>query len=188
MKYEQGELNFKDVVFKWRLSHTEKDKHGEHEVFHLQIQNGDEVICQNFNNSIMENEISKKIKSSVVRSIKEIRPKMWAGYDEDLNDKPLKIGKEFTQKRIYWLLYGVINDFSNYIEIDYYSFNEFCDLFGYNNDSIESENTYKKCTSYYEDINTLNITSDQRKYFLDVVRSEEEDFNKLIKSSIKDQY
>lgn len=186
MKYEKGELNFKDLKFSWKLTHTKKGEHGEHEVFKIEISNGENTLFQEFNNSVMENDISKKLKNYVF-SFKELRPKMWAGYDEDLNNKKMTL-KEFSKKRIYWLLYGVINDFSGYIEIDYYSFKEFWDNFGYDEDSKKAEKIYFSCLEYYNKIQGLILNQEQREYFLNVVRSEEEEFNKLIKKEIQNQY
>jgi len=193
MKYEKGEMNFKGLNFSWELTHTKKGERGENEVFKIQISNGDKTIFQEFNNSIMEKELSENIKLSKSKSydcgfsVKDVRPKMWAGYDEDLNNKKMTL-KEFDKKRIYWLLYGIINDFSGYIEIDYYSFKDFCDCFGYEENNRKHEEIYKSCLKYYDAIQTLNLNQEQREYFLNVVRAEEEDFNKLIKSEIQTQY
>jgi hypothetical protein len=190
MKYEKGELQFKGLNFSWNLITTEKGEYGEYEVFNFEVEHKEVKIRQEFKNSVMECEISRKLNLNKPYSsrIKELRPKMCGGYDKDLDDKtPLQI-RNFDRKRVYWLLYSFIQDFSNYVEWDLFDFKEFCSSYGYEEDSLKALKIHSSCIEYYREINTLNLTEEQREYFLEVVRSEEEEFNKEVKFQIKEQY
>lgn len=194
MTYKQGSLNFKDLIFSWKLITSVKDEHGEHEVFNIEIEKDGVKIRQEFNNSVMEFDISKKIEYCLkekmifpqARDI--IRPKMWGGYDKDINEKgKIKSYVELDLKRVYNLLYSIINDFSRYIEFldTNPTFKDFCSNFGYDEDSRKSEKIYNSCIDYYNKIKTLNLSSDQISYFIDEVDRETETFSSDLKEEVQ---
>jgi len=199
MRYEKGNILLKGLKFNWNLITQEKGENNKyHEVFNIEIENlkFKNKIRVEFGNSIMEAEISNKIeyafknKFPFIQLRDYIRPNMWAGYDEDLNNKKIRNLNGLYQKRIYWLLLGVIIDFSSYINFEDYTptFNYFCDEFGYDKDSRKAENIYKKCGDYAEKIRSLNLSKEQEEYFLNEARSETDIFIKDLKEEIQKQY
>lgn len=194
-KYKEGSLKFNGLVFIWKYITTESDKNGEHEVFNIEVFNpqNKKKIRQEFHNSIIECGISQKIERyknlySFSEFFNLIRPKMWAGYDENLQGKKIKSFKELDKKRIWWLMLSVLIDFSENIEVGE-NFYEFCDSFGYDRDSREAENIYKKVIDYKEKIRSLELTEKQERYFLKVVRQEKDQFtDKDLTKATEDQY
>lgn len=199
MKYEEGTLNFQGLTISWKLITTETENGKTHEVFNIEFQNGKEKIRQEFHNSIMEFELSEKLKDarermSYTEFLKAInsgffRPHMWAGYDEDLNEKKLRGFDNLIKKRLWWFLYSVINDFSMYIDYnDYYDFNWFCDCYGYDKDSRKAEQIHNSCINYHEKISSLNLSEKQRDYFLNESNQETQKFSDDLKKAILEQY
>ena len=195
MDYKKGEVKFKGLKFSWNLITTEKGTNGEYEVFNIEIEKDGIKIRQEFNNSIMENKISELMKlypnyktMDFIQFRNHLRTsvcKMWGGYDKGIDDKTkIKNFKEFNKKRIWWLLLSIITDFSNYIEFEE-GFSWFCANYGYDEDSRKAEDIYKKCLDYFNKIETLKLSDEQRKYFINEVSQEtnlfcHKDLNKII--------
>ena len=203
MKYEKGEIVLKkiseDFKIKWVVCGTSnKFNNGEVEKINIEVINGNQKIDYNFYNSIMERKISDrlnlyKMPLDFLKFRNDIRIgvcKMWGGYDEDFNNKKIGNIKQFTQKRIYWLLSSVLIDFAgfyNFSECNL-NFKDFCDNFGYDNTLREHELIYKKCLEMEEKFNSLNLSEESLKYLSEIVAQEDESFNKYIKLKIEEQY
>ena len=153
MDYKNCNVTIKNINFKAELIGTENNT----EIFNITITNlkNNKSINQKFNNSIMEYNLSKEINQFVSNPINyhcnfiyflenSNALKWWAGYNN------IKKFKELDNKRIEYLLYSVINDFSLYINFvdENPFFKEFCLNFGYEEDSIKAKKIYEDCLNY----------------------------------------
>ena len=184
--YNNNEIIVKDIIFKISLNRTEENR----EIFNIEITNkinGNTIKINDFGNSIMDYNLSLEIKDFILNKNKYNNSydwflknskaiKGWGGYSDCKNLK------ELNEKRIKYLQYGVVVDFSVYIDFleENPVFEEFCSNYGYEEDSRKAEDTYKKCLAYYSKIYKLRLTKEQKDYFQNVVRTEKEEFSKLI--------
>lgn len=172
MDYKNCNVTIKNINFKAELIGTENNT----EIFNITITNlnNNKSINQKFKNSIMEYNLSKEINHYVANPINyhcnfiyflnnSNALKGWAGYDN------LKNLKELDNKRIEYLLYSVIYDFSLYINfVD-------CINFGYEEDSIKAKKVYEGCLNYSHLIRyKLFLDKDQEAYFLNIVKPEDD--------------
>jgi hypothetical protein len=204
MKYKEGEIILNKIQegfkVRWVICGTTKafNQKEECEKLNIEITNGKNKIDYTFYNSIMESQISDlltlyKMPSDFVRFREHLRMsicKMWAGYDEDLNEKKISTYREFDKKRIWWLIYEVLNDLSGSFNFSEESptFEDFCDCFGYDKDSRTAERIYKKLLEQEQKAKSLNISEEGLKYFLEEVHQETEGFSNYLKNQINEQY
>lgn len=187
MKYKDSEVTIKDLKFKVTFLDSDimEDLNEECELFKVVVTNtlnNKSMVYRNFKNSVMEKRISDYINLYSHMGIKSFKAfmhkQMWGGYDKVRNFKELEL------KRVFYLQYSVINDFSFYINFsDYYlNFEDFALEMGYSEDSRKAEKIYKDCLEMEKKIRDLALTDEQEKFFIDKVRSEEDEFkNTLLK-------
>lgn len=183
MKYENFEVTIRDVRFEVRkidirqVFENKKDS----EVFLVKIYHKGKSMYYEFNNSIMEKEISDLIKqfnNQDITGLKQAisRRFMWGGYDKVNGFKGLE------KERIYHLAYSIICDFGSYINFQEQNptFKDFCLSFGYNEDSRKAEKIYNKCLELQNDIQNLDLSTEQENFFLEAY-SESDNFTKELK-------
>lgn len=190
LKYENFKIEFKGILFEIKrlddMAHFPNDNNKKNfcEEFKVIVTYKDKSIEYKFYNSVMEQQISKGIemykgKMSESQIIKLVRPKMWAGYDECKNLKSL------TEKRIYYLLYSIINCMSNDLTNDLSSFSWFCSNYGYDEDSITANNIYRECQIMKSKLLSLHLDSDIIKYLEEEAGQESETFSNDILKAIE---
>lgn len=192
MKYEHFRVKFKGVMIEVKLlddnaifpNSVEKRNVEEFKVI---LTYKDKSIDYKFYNSIMEREISQFIKNNRVKgfqnqNIKVLKQhvfKFWSGYDDCNNIKAL------IEKRIFYLLYSILNTLSLDISMDLSSFSWFCSNFGYDEDSRNAERIYKECQLIQEKLNSLNFDEDFLKYLEEEAGQETDKFHKDVLDAIK---
>lgn len=194
-KYKNCEATLKDINFKVSFRSLETDEDGKREMFNVSItnlKNNKTININNFGNSIMEYNLSQDLDHFLknrfdynnsfkwfLKNCKSLRG--WGGYDK------IESVKELETKRAYYLLYSVINDFSQYINFleENISFDEFCSNFGYNEDSQKDYKVYEECLKYYNNICKLWLNEEQNQYFNDIVRSEDKQYSIDLKKVLK---
>jgi hypothetical protein len=189
-EYIKSEIVFKDLKFNISLNVIE-DKNEVFKVVITNLNNNRQIMIDNFKNSIMEYNLTQEIKEYEILKFSKrqkypfsyflkncISLKGWGGYDQ------VKSLKELDQARTFNLIYSILNDFSRYVDFleGNLSFKEFCDNFGYDEDSIKAKEIYKSCLSYYEKIVSLYLTKEQKQYFLNEAQQETDQFNKDLKA------
>jgi len=201
LRYNYFKVNFKGLVFEVKLLDDKAtfpniDNKDVCEEFKINISRTptsgtkEKSISFKFYNSIMEREISEHLKLNLLQypkgtlKIKEfkgfMRRKMWGGYDE------VKNLKQLTEKRIYFLLYSVINSLSMDRTTETDSFKFFCDNFGYDEDSRKAEKIFKAVQEQKEKIESLNLTEEQIKYLDEEANQETDKFSEDVLKAIQE--
>ncbi len=186
--YKNCEVTLKNLNFKVSLLDTEKEEYGEVELFKVEVTNilnGKSFLYRNFKNSVMEKKISDYLKEFSSQGIKNFKSFMnsqhWSGYDK------IHYFQELDKKRVEYLLYSVIQDFSFYVNMSDYetTFENFCDNYGYERDSIKAFKIYQECLNFERKIKGLNLSEEQENFLINEVRSEEESFNEELKKELE---
>lgn len=187
-KYEHFEFDYNDLNFEVKLldsdakfPNSEQEKPCEEfKITVINVQMGQEIKAINykFYNSIMEREISKSLELhnkhtswGLIKGQLANVLKGWGGYD-----KYMANFTKFSQQRIFNLAYSILNCFANDMQ-PINDFPEFCSNFGYEEDSIKSKKIFDSYVELQNKIESLKLTGSQRDFFINVVATEEEDFN-----------
>lgn len=193
--YEEGMIKLKGLKISWRFLDNvipkNWDSKQEIEQFRIKIQNGDKKESFDFYNSIMEKEISDKLKENKKGYYQNwrqlflfIRPKMWGGYDD-----AKKNYQTFVKKRIWWLLSSALNsimrDGFKFSEYSGSSFDWFCDNFGYDKDSRKAEKIFKACQEMEEQLKNLDFNKEQSIYIENQIMQKTDLFNKHLAVAIE---
>lgn len=199
MKYEHFKINFKGLVIEVKLIDNEAtfpntDSRALIEEFKVKITNKETSIGYLFYNSVMERQISEFLKNNRTKgfqysNIAEFkryisRTFSWGGYDD------VKNNKELTNKRIWWLLLGILVDLQSYIKFSEYSgsdFDWFCDNFGYDKDSRKAEKIYREMQDMEKKVNSLKLSEEQENYLINEVQQETDKFSKELKKAIEQE-
>ena len=189
MNYEKGEIRLKDIVVSWILVDSDSVRFGDKptEEFKFKIKNdlNKKSLTFDFNNSIMEREISEKIKEWNINTPQkysqykqQLRSQLWGGYDKlDFT--------QFKRKRIYYLVYGAINSFFSdgyeFSEYNGITFEWFCKSLGYDEDSRKAEQIYNTLKKQEKDLENLQLSDDFNKYIEDEIRQESDKYSNDLK-------
>jgi hypothetical protein len=197
-KYEHFEFDYNDLNFEVKLldsdahfPNTDQEKPCEEfKIAVINVQMGQEVKAINykFYNSIMEREISKALgmhnKNTAWGLIKGQLAnvlKGWGGYDKHMANFT-----KFSQQRIFNLAYSILNCFANDMQ-QINSFPEFCDTYGYEQDSIKAKKIFDSYAELQAKIESLKLSEKQRDFFINVVAIEEEDFNDTLHYALEEE-
>jgi len=193
LEYGNFEAEFKGLVFRVKLITTAKEilKDKENEVFNVEVEHKGNKIRYEFNNSVMEKEISDLLKewlktnkypSRDIKGFKMLISKkfMWGGYDK------VKTFKELEKERAFNLLYSVLVDLAYYMDFSEINprYADFCENFGYDEDSRKAEKIYNKCLEMESKVLSLGITERQKEYFKNQVATETDKFNKDLRKAL----
>lgn len=197
-KYEHFEFDYNDLNFEVKLldsdahfPNTDQEKPCEEfkvTVCKAILGETMKTISYKFYNSIMEREISKALgmhnKNTAWGLIKGQLAnvlKGWGGYDKHMANFT-----KFSQQRIFNLAYAILNNFANDMQ-EIYSFDDFCSNFGYEQDSIKAKKIFDSYAELQAKIESLKLTEKQRDFFINVVATEEEDFNDTLHYALEEE-
>jgi hypothetical protein len=198
-KYEHFEFDYNGLNFEVKLldsdahfPNTDQEKPCEEfKIAVINVQMGQEVKAINykFYNSIMEREISQILKEhnknsqwGQIKGLLEDRPlRGWGGYDKHMANFT-----KFTQERIFKLAYSILNCFANDMQ-QINSFSEFCDNFGYEKDSFKAKKVFDSYAELQAKIESLKLTEKQKNFLIDIVATEEEDFNDTLHYALEEE-
>lgn len=177
--YKEFETVLNQMEFKIKLLDTEETE--TFKVTVTNLENKKTMSYKNFQNSIMEREISQILNDykntpstfhQTMIHLKQKPLKMWGGYDRGIHSF-----KELDLKRRYYLFYGIVNDLSRYVNFseETPTFKDFCDIFGYDEDSRKAEQIFKDCLEFESKIKSLWLTDKQKEY-LALANQEEDQF------------
>lgn len=195
-RYEHFEFDYNGLNFEVKLLDSDAhfpnaDQEKPCEEFKITVTNaclGQEIktITYKFYNSIMEREISKAlgmhnqntawglIKGQLANVLRG-----WSGYDKHMANFT-----KFRQQRIFNLAYSILNCFAKDMQ-QINSFPEFCDTYGYEQDSIKAKKIFDFYAELQAKIESLKLTEKQRDFFINVVATEEEDFNDTLQFALE---
>lgn len=207
-KYEHFKINFKGLEFEVKLLDSEaffpnnlkENKKAFCEEFKVIINKKclsgakDKEISFKFYNSQMEREISQILKDKnnkslfifsnilSIRAFKKLMTKrfMWGGYDK------VKDTNDLTKERIISLFYSILNDIAfNYFN-ELTNFKDFCDTFGYDEDSRTAETIYKNCQDFQSKLLSLNLDKTFLKYLEEHAQQETDKFKEDIIKAVEE--
>lgn len=186
--YYAFQFTLKGLLWKVEYNGYKEEERGHTETFKVTVAHGENSTHYNFNNSVMEWNISEYVKQFRARfhqSIRLLREEIsrrfsWGGYDK------VKSLRQLEKERIERLAYSIVHDFAYYPKFTDYnrSFKEFCDNHGYSDDSIKAKKVYEACIEIHEKANSLQLTEEQLHYLENVAGHESERFEFDIKKAL----
>jgi hypothetical protein len=189
--YKNGIISIKgnkDIFFKWLYLGKRKASFNDTETdtFNISVLYDGLKSDFKFYNSISETEITQKLShqkrffADTTGVLKILRPKTWGGYDN------IKTLQDFKNKRVYYLVYGFVNCFFNDLLSETDTFKNFCDSYGYDENSRKAYEIYTLLMTQKEDPLSVSLLRNEAVLIENGAR-EENGFNDIIKNAVSNK-